>query len=1032
MNKPKRWSHEGDEAAFKPSASDEPVNDNDPAVALPSLVPLSHAHPLLDPESSKQWDVDAFLLSRSDLPLDELRTELRQYLASLREELGELINDEYEEFISLSLGLRGEAEQLEDIKLPLQVIKIEVEDIRSIFVTAQDSLETLLHERSSLREEKAILDLLLHLTETLERTENLLGIRRETQDDKDDNLDDDEVDDVSFVEDFPNERRGRSTDKLHAELPASGSPSATTRPRLTIRTASSSDNLFPMDSNLPKRDIKMLHRIANEYTQLVYLIHKAKRENCEYVAVGAEGADVERRVSTLKSTLQSHLAKSFSEIISSLSNKYDPTRLQHTIDSRQQEEIKGRLLDCLDVYAMLEGWRDAEEVLRRHVKREVSKIVTTDALTRGPQTTLVLGTPNPLLPSNSPNGISPTLSVKTPFTPTLLGSAHSTNNDGMPVSPNSTQGRMSENTNVFEKTLGKQFEENANQATPVKGHTVGGNADQGAEPHAGPHVTYLSEDGPGANLAAIYNSLLRYIQHDLQPILQAVETLQGRTKKHQSNRFHLDSESHIADSVGPSTPTIEQNPLPDGDDEAGDEEESNQFKFMSGVIWVEVGRRIISEIGNWVFAAGRVSELHQHYTITHAFLTQLELLSGSIRAVALIRSSDIYAQFGKRWQLPIYFQLRWKEIVVALEDALSSGISATTGRKDSYALPQSSAVMTAVEACWAPSTYIPELSHRFWRLTLQILSRYQTWIQKSAPVLYDSTAANSINNTATSAPSGRQSSTISRSSTPQPNGTALQSGSDPSSDPASAVVEDNTLRISSLVAVDLLRLRRDAQIFWSNSISPELSVYMDETDLAQIDAALQESLEGLSSLFNAPSKQIQQILIRKCTDPLKLIRSVASQLRAVPMSSTQKEPEPSHFVGSILKPLKEYFTSGGPGEGLHAEVGEEWSRRILAEVISSYTSILISVRKTEELLRRHRKGKKTGFSLFGSSTTNTVPTVEEEEQRFRKQMMTDILALAKEAEKLGFAVEDGTKLNVPGWSTLIEVADGRGVDAAGS
>ncbi|KAJ9117561.1 hypothetical protein QFC22_004411 [Naganishia vaughanmartiniae] len=1016
MNKPKRWSHEGDEGAVKPSASEESVDDNDPAVALPSLVPLSHAHPLLDPESTKQWDVDAFLLSRSDLPLDELRTELRQYLASLREELGELINDEYEEFISLSLGLRGEAEQLEDIKLPLQVIKIEVEDIRSTFVTAQGNLETLLHERSSLREEKAILDLLLHLTETLERTENLLGIRRETQNDKDDTLDDDEIEDVSLLEELPNERRGRSTDKLQADLSASGSPSATARPRLTIRTASSSDDLFSMNSNLPKRDIKMLHRIANEYTQLVYLINKAKRENCAYVTVGAEGADVERRVSTLKSTLQSHLAMSFSEIISSLSNNYEPTRPQQTADNRQQEEIKARLLDCLDVYAMIEGWRDAEEVLRRHVKREVSKIVTTDALTRGLQTTLAPGTPTSLLPSTSPNGISPTLSVKTPFTPTLLGSTLSAKDDGMSVSPGNSQGRMSESTNVFEKTLTKQLEESTNQATPVEGYTVGSNTDQRVHSHTGPHVTYLSEDGPGANLAAIYNSLLRYIQHDLQPILQAVETLQGRMKKHQSNRFHLDSESHMSDSVGPSTPVTEQKPFPDGDDETGDEEESNEFQFMSRVVWVEIGGRIISEIGNWVFAAGRVSELHQHYTITHAFLTQLELLSGSIRAVALIRSSEIYSQFGKRWQLPIYFQLRWKEIVVALEDALSSGIGASTGRRDGYALSQSAAAMTAVKACWAPSTYIPELSHRFWRLTLQILSRYQTWLQKAAPVLYDPTAVSSTSNTAGAVSSGRQSSAISRSSTPQPNGNATQSGSDPSSDPAAAVVEDNTLRISSLVAIDLLRLRRDAQNFWSTSISPALIVYLDETDLAQIDSALQESLQGLSSLFSAPSTQIQQILIRRCTDPLKLIRSVASQLRAVPTSATQKEPEPSHFVGNILKPLKEYFANGGPGESVHAEVGEEWSRRILAEVIS---------RKTEELLRRHRKGKKTGFSLFGSSAANAVPTVEEEEQRFKKQMMTDILALAKEAEKLGFAVEDGNKLNVPGWSTLIDVADGK-------
>jgi hypothetical protein len=125
MSKPQRWSHEDDRQADARDLADE--NDPNLAVELPSLEPLSHSQALLDPESSDDWDVDAFLLSRSDLPLDELRLELREYLAALREELGVLINDEYEEFISLGLGLRGEAEQLEEIKLPLQVLKVEVE-----------------------------------------------------------------------------------------------------------------------------------------------------------------------------------------------------------------------------------------------------------------------------------------------------------------------------------------------------------------------------------------------------------------------------------------------------------------------------------------------------------------------------------------------------------------------------------------------------------------------------------------------------------------------------------------------------------------------------------------------------------------------------------------------------------------------------------------------------------------------------------------------------------------------------------------
>lgn len=69
----------------------------------------------------------------------------------------------------------------------------------------------------------------------------------------------------------------------------------------------------------------------------------------------------------------------------------------------------------------------------------------------------------------------------------------------------------------------------------------------------------------------------------------------------------------------------------------------------------------------------------QNYTITHHFLSQLELLSGSLHSIALVRSSETYQAFGKRWQLPIYFQLRWKEIVVALEDVLSSGIASGKG-----------------------------------------------------------------------------------------------------------------------------------------------------------------------------------------------------------------------------------------------------------------------------------------------------------------------------------------------------------------
>ncbi len=118
---------------------------------LPSLQPLSHDHPLL---SISNFDVDAFLLSRVHIPLEELRGELRSYLGQLREELVQLINDNYEEFISLGTGLRGESERLRRLEKPLKGLSEEVESVRGVLANHQEAVQEKLDERAALREER--------------------------------------------------------------------------------------------------------------------------------------------------------------------------------------------------------------------------------------------------------------------------------------------------------------------------------------------------------------------------------------------------------------------------------------------------------------------------------------------------------------------------------------------------------------------------------------------------------------------------------------------------------------------------------------------------------------------------------------------------------------------------------------------------------------------------------------------------------------------------------------------------------------
>jgi hypothetical protein len=71
------------------------------------------------------------------------------------------------------------------------------------------------------------------------------------------------------------------------------------------------------------------------------------------------------------------------------------------------------------------------------------------------------------------------------------------------------------------------------------------------------------------------------------------------------------------------------------------------------------------------------------------------------------------------------------------------------------------------------------------------------------------------------------------------------------------------------------------------------------------------------------------------------------------------------------------------------------------------------VKKTEDLLRRYNKTRKSGFSLFGSK--EPVEDVGEEE-RFNKQMEVDVQALKVDARTLGVDVEV-----LSGWKELVEV-----------
>lgn len=62
----------------------------------------------------------------------------------------------------------------------------------------------------------------------------------------------------------------------------------------------------------------------------------------------------------------------------------------------------------------------------------------------------------------------------------------------------------------------------------------------------------------------------------------------------------------------------------------------------------------------------------QHHETTQAFTRALEFLAPSLHSIEVMRAHPTYTAFERRWQLPVYFQLRWKEIVTKVEESLAT------------------------------------------------------------------------------------------------------------------------------------------------------------------------------------------------------------------------------------------------------------------------------------------------------------------------------------------------------------------------
>ncbi|KAF7866822.1 hypothetical protein EAF04_005664 [Stromatinia cepivora] len=124
------------------------------------------------------FDAPTYLSTLSDRhqTLEDLRSDLRERSQALSKELLDLVNTNYEQFLSLGSDLKGGEEKVEDVRVGLLGFKRGVEDVRGKVRKRKLEVEGLLCEKKSVSKDIALGRKLLEVDSRLEELEDRLMV----------------------------------------------------------------------------------------------------------------------------------------------------------------------------------------------------------------------------------------------------------------------------------------------------------------------------------------------------------------------------------------------------------------------------------------------------------------------------------------------------------------------------------------------------------------------------------------------------------------------------------------------------------------------------------------------------------------------------------------------------------------------------------------------------------------------------------------------------------------------------------------
>lgn len=458
--------------------------------------------------------------------------------------------------------------------------------------------------------------------------------------------------------------------------------------------------------------------------------------------------------------------------------------------------------------------------------------------------------------------------------------------------------------------------------------------------------------------------------------------------------------------------------------------EDSQLNLVTDGVWVPIVTALMADpaIKMAIFSPGIASILQANYTSLDTFLSELAgrlLLEPNDAAAARSRPEEgaleslyfcptvtpalaqraqesLYAhpmtqEFSKKWNLPIYYQLRFGECCSRLNKALretqrsdwnasvfteSEEMADRLQKEYGLELPLFLELYDILLGLWRPDVILRPLTHRFLRGAVQLIGRVVAFVAE-----------------------GLEGKIKFGEETPE--GTAMENGGshEANGHASSHVSRDpycwgENVRDVAAVAWELTVLESRMNSEYIDTVAKAVvSKDTSESEQQELKSLARDVLVDASQQIGPVvnkcwNEVVVNILTGKCCGPLAAVKGVAATYR---MTNRPPPTQASPFVATILRPLNEFdaeFKEKNP-----PLVGLRWKQIVVSTVANRYSvaveELIATVQRTEEALKNRRMARRTAA---GGKMSDG--------EKVKLQLYLDCVAFSRHVEEAGVNVSN--------------------------